>query len=147
MTIGTIRVLKRKYYMRYVDDFVILGKSKEELFELKELIAHYLWHELGLQLREQYFLKETKQGIDFLGYVVKPSHTLVRQRVVNNFKQKKAQFLDECFTDGTCSLEDALRFKEINASYYGHIKHADSFRLMKKYGLEKWISRGKPIPT
>lgn len=92
MTIGTIRVLKRKYYMRYVDDFVILGKSKEELFELKELIAHYLWHELGLQLREQYFLKETKQGIDFLGYVVKPSHTLVRQRVVNNFKQKKHSF-------------------------------------------------------
>jgi len=137
------RVLKRKYYMRYVDDFVILGQSKEELFELKEQIAHYLWKALGLQLREQYFLKETKQGIDFLGYVVKPSHTLVRQRVVNNFKQKKAQFLEECFEDGTCSLEDALRFKEINASYFGHIKHADSFRLMKKYGLEDWISRGK----
>jgi len=50
----------------------------------------------------------------------------------DNFKQKKSQF-----------LEDAKKFKEINASYYGHIKHADSYRLMKKYGIEGWINRGK----
>jgi len=138
------RKLKRKYYLRYVDDFVILGESKEELFVLKDEIAYYLQHELELSLRERFYLKSTKEGIDFLGYVVRPTHTLVRQRVVNNFKQKKAKFLEECFDeDKTCSFEDAMKFKEINASYYGHIKHADSFRLMKKYGLKNWLNRGK----
>jgi len=59
--------------------------------------------------------------------------------VVNNFKYKKAQFLDNCFVDGTCNLEDATKFKEINASFYGHIKHADSSKLMKKYEIKNWL--------
>lgn len=74
-----------------------------------------------------------------MGYIVKPSHTLVRQRVVNNFKYKKAKFLDNCFADGTCSLDDAIEFKKINASFYGHIKHADSFLLMEKYQVKNWL--------
>lgn len=133
------RTLKVKYYMRYVDDMILLGESKEELDDIKAKIVIYLREELNLKLREQYFLRPTKRGIDFLGYVVRPTHTLVRQRVVNNFKYKKAQFMDNCFVDGTCSLEDALKFREINASFYGHIKHADSSRLMKKYRVKNWL--------
>ena len=133
------RKLKVKYYMRYVDDMVLLGRTKDELLRWKNEIENYLGVYLKLELRERFYLRKTKEGIDFLGYVVKPSHTLVRQRVVNNFKYKKAHFLDNCFTDGTCSLEDALKFKEINASFYGHAKHADSFWLMKKYQIKNWM--------
>ena len=141
------RSLKVKYYMRYVDDFILLAKSKIELLDLKDEIENYLRYELKLQLRDRYFLKQTKQGIDFLGYIVKPTHTLVRQRVVNNFKYKKAKFLDECFNEvkslfplnKTCSLEDAKKFKELNASYYGHFKHADSYKLIQKYQMKNWI--------
>ncbi|HHB95288.1 MAG TPA: hypothetical protein ENK88_09130 [Campylobacterales bacterium] len=133
------RVLKVKYYMRYVDDMVLLGRSKEELEDIKINIVTYLRYELKLQLREQFYLRPTKRGIDFLGYVVKPTHTLVRQRVVNNFKYKKAQFLESCFKDGTCSLEDATKFREINASFYGHSKHANSSKLMDKYQIKNWL--------
>lgn len=133
------RKLKVKYYLRYVDDMVFLGRTKEELNTWKDLIEEYLAEVLKLELRELFFLKSTTEGIDFLGYIVKPSHTLVRQRVVNNFKYKKAQFLDKNFTNGTCSLEDALKFKEVNASFYGHVKHADSSLLMKKYQIKNWM--------
>jgi len=133
------RKLKAKYYMRYVDDMVLLGRTKEELVKWKHEIEIYLKEVLKLELRELFFLKSTKEGIDFLGYIVKPSHTLVRQRVVNNFKYKKAQFLDNCFHNGTCAYEDAMKFKEVNASFYGHAKHADSFSLMKKYQIKNWM--------
>ena len=133
------RTLKVKYYLRYVDDMVFLGRTREELLEWKRKIEVYLKTVLNLELRERFFVKPTHSGIDFLGYVVKPSHTLVRQRVVNNFKHKKAQFLDSCFENGTCSLEDALKFKELNASFYGHVKHADSFTLLQKYHVKNWI--------
>ena len=133
------RQLRVKYYMRYVDDMVLLGRSKEELLAWKIAIENYLKEKLQLELRERFFLKRTKDGIDFLGYIVKPSHTLIRQRVVNNFKYKKAKFLDNCFVDGTCSLNDAIEFKKINASFYGHAKHADSFMLMKKYQIKNWL--------
>jgi hypothetical protein len=137
------RKLKVKYYMRYVDDMVLLGRSKDELNSLKIEIEKYLKNNLNLKLREQYYLRHIKRGIDFLGYIVKPTHTLVRQRVVNNFKYKKAKFLTDCFINGTCSFEDALKFKEINASFYGHIKHADSYKLMKKYQIENWLKKKK----
>ena len=138
------RKLKIKYYMRYVDDMVFLGETKEELTQLKIKVEHYLKDTLQLELRDAFFLKKTTQGIDFLGYIVRPTHVLVRQRVVNNFKYKKAQFLETKFRDdGTCSKEDGLRFKEINASFYGHIRHADSFSLMKKYKIKNWIKDKK----
>jgi len=136
--------LSVKYYMRYVDDMILLGRSKEELEYIKREIVIYLQDKLQLQLREKFYLCQIKQGIDFLGYIIKPSHILVRQRVVNNFKYKKAQFLDNCFVDRkTCSFEDAKKFKAINASFYGHIKHADSYKLMEKYQVENWIRNKK----
>lgn len=133
------RRLKVKYYLRYVDDMVLLGRSKEELKKWKVEIETYLKEVLKLELRDLSFLKSTKDGIDFLGYVVKPSHTLVRQRVVNNFKYKKSHFLRTSFVEGTCNLENALRFKTVNASFYGHVKHADGFSLMKKYEVKNWM--------
>jgi retron-type reverse transcriptase len=133
------RRLKVKYYMRYVDDMVLLGKSKEELTLMNKEIENYLRDKLNLTLRQRYFLRPCKSGIDFLGYVTKPTHTLVRQRVVNNFKYKKARFLDSAFIDGYCNKEDAQKFKEINASFYGHIKHADRQRLGNKYQVENWL--------
>jgi hypothetical protein len=137
------RRLKVKYYMRYVDDMILLGRSKDELNSLKKEIVFYLRDRLKLELREQFYLRLVKEGIDFLGYVTRPNYTLVRQRVVNNFKYKKAKFLDSCFVDGTCSFEDAKEFKTINASFYGHIKYADSSKLMEKYQVENWIRNKK----
>ena len=137
------RQLKVKYYMRYVDDMVLLGRSKEELDYIKREIVLYLRDNLKLELREQFYQRSVERGIDFLGYIVRPTHTLVRQRVVNNFKYKKAQFLENTFKEGTCSLEDATKFREINASFYGHIKHADSDRLTKKYEVKNWLKENK----
>jgi hypothetical protein len=74
------RQLKIKYYMRYVDDMVLLGRSKEELNDIKREIIVYLRDGLQLELREDFYLSSIKNGIDFLGYIVRPTHTLIRQR-------------------------------------------------------------------
>ena len=42
--------LKAKYYIRYVDDFVILHQSKEQLEIWKKQINHFLNTELKLEL-------------------------------------------------------------------------------------------------
>jgi len=36
------RILKRRYYIRYMDDFLIFGESKQELWQVKEAIAGFL---------------------------------------------------------------------------------------------------------
>jgi retron-type reverse transcriptase len=88
------RTLKVRRYIRYVDDFVLFDEDPGRLTVLREQIAEYLHRELGLSLREDSRLRAHTQGLDFLGYIIRPDYILVRRRVVNNFKRKKARYLE-----------------------------------------------------
>jgi retron-type reverse transcriptase len=121
------RVLKGDY-VRYVDDFILFGSSKEELEEKKRSIEFVVENNLGLKLKEQFRLRKVESGIDFLGYITFPTHILVRKRVVNNFKYKLAKFIES-----EKSGDEVRKWIEQKASYFGHFKHADSYRLQKKY--------------
>ena len=137
------RDLKVKSYIRYVDDFVLFDNSKDNLLFLKNKIEDYLKNNLSLKLRDDFKIKKMQNGLDFLGYIIRADYTLVRRRVVNNFKFKKAKFLHgyenlKAKTD----LEKIKKFLSIQASFLGHIKHANSFNLLKKTGVtddEKYI--------
>ncbi|MCK4875620.1 MAG: group II intron reverse transcriptase domain-containing protein, partial [Sulfurimonas sp.] len=67
------RVLKMKYYIRYVDDFVLFHKSKERLQGCRKEIEIYLKNNLALELRDDTKLKKVTLGLDFLGYIIRPS--------------------------------------------------------------------------
>lgn len=130
------RKLKVKRYLRYVDDFVLFDSSKERLELLKVEIERYLAQELHLQLREDSKLKKHNDGLDFLGYVIRPNYTLVRQRVVKNFKKKKANYLNKYEQKkGKMKLEEIKRFLSVQASFVSHSKHANSFNLLNKVGV------------
>ncbi|MEA3315590.1 MAG: RNA-directed DNA polymerase, partial [Campylobacterota bacterium] len=132
------RKLKVKRYIRYVDDFILFGNSKEELMEKYYKIVDYLKTELDLNLRDRYIIRKNSDGLDFLGYIVRPNYTLTRKRVVNNFKYKKAKFLTKYEElDGKIDLKEIKEFQSINASFLGHIKHSNSYNLAKKVGLKK----------
>ncbi len=129
------RKLKVKRYIRYVDDFVLFDESKERLKWLKEQIETYLQKELKLTLREDVKLKKHSDGLDFLGYIIRPHYVLVRQRVINNYKRKKAQYLQDYENQkGEMSLSEIKVFLSVKASFVGHIKHANSYNLNKKVG-------------
>lgn len=81
--------LKVRYYLRYVDDFVILGKSSEELKNCLEQIQSFLRKELYLELHPQKIrINKCKTGIDFCGYIVWSKSIIVRPRVVQSFRKK-----------------------------------------------------------
>lgn len=129
------RVLKVKHYIRYVDDFVLFDSSKERLRKAYSEIKNYLLRYLGLELRGDTKLKKHTEGLDFLGYIIRPTHLLVRKRVVNNYKCKKAQYLESYEAQrGKMSLEEIKRFLSVQASFASHTKHANSYNLMHKTG-------------
>jgi len=133
------RELKMKY-IRYVDDFVLFSSDKTRLLSCKVEIEGYLDKMLRLSLRADSKLAKVSEGLDFLGYIIRPKYILSRQRVVNSFKQKKAQFLENNFAKSEyCLEEEAKKFKAINASFYGHLKHANSYKLMQKYQIKEWL--------
>lgn len=137
------RELKIKHYLRYVDDFVLFHKDKNQLIEAKRKIEKYLKDNLDLYLRDDFKLKQNSHGLDFLGYIIRPNYLLVRNRVVNNFKYKKAKYLKRYEAlKGNMSLEEIKQFLCVQASYKGHCSHANSYNLIQKTGgfdEEKYI--------
>lgn len=126
------RELKVKYYIRYVDDFVLFDTSKERLQTLKHKIEVYLYENLSLTLRDDFKLKNINQGLDFLGYVVREHYTLVRKRVIKNYKFKKAKYLERYEKEeGKMDFELIKAFLAVQSSFTGHCKHANSYKLLK----------------
>lgn len=114
-------------YVRYVDDFIILDENRSRLEKAIYEISYFLKENLDLYLcKDKTILQPTKKGIDFLGYFIKPTHTLVRQKVVKRFKNKL--YLHRNNEDGLFSISDIPMIR----SYLGHFSHANSFNLRKK---------------
>lgn len=80
--------LKARYYVRYCDDVVLLSTDKGELEGWEREIRRFLAVRLRLQLNERRKLRPVSDGIDFLGYIVRPDYLLVRRRVVGALRER-----------------------------------------------------------
>lgn len=124
--------LKARYYLRYVDDFVLLSPDASELSTWQARIEEFLITQLKLRLHpKRRKLLPISNGIDFLGYIIRPRYILVRRRVVNNLKEKIRQFRQD-------RVKDFRKFYDSVASYWGHFKHANSYRLINKLAKGGW---------
>ena len=117
-------------YVRYVDDLVLIDENRDKLKSFIKKVDEFLKEQLDMRLhRGKICLQETRKGVDFLGYFIKPTHTLVRQKVVRRFKNKFFKILDE--KTGFIELSDIPMIK----SYQGHFSHANSYNLQKRFGI------------
>ena len=128
--------LKRRYYVRYCDDFLIMDKSPERLEQVKRDIDEFVKHRLNLFLNKKHGkVLPVSNGIDFLGYIIRQDYMLARRRVVNNLKEKLNWFEDRLVSE----KEDVKivkydyvlleKLRSVIASYLGHLKWADTYRL------------------
>lgn len=116
-------VLRVKHYFRYADDMVILSPSKPELHALLGKIRSYLATELKLEVKGNYqVFPVSARSIDFVGYRLYHTHTLLRKSIKQNFARKLSK--------GTN--------RQVLASYMGWAGHCDSRHLLKKltHGLQ-----------
>ena len=63
--------------------FTEVPENREELAECERRIEAFLSAHLSLRLNERRKLRPVSDGIDFLGYIVRPGYLLVRGRVVD----------------------------------------------------------------
>lgn len=83
-------VLRAKFYIRYVDDFVILHKDKRVLEYYLKHIRKFL-PSLKIKLHpDKTEIHALRNGITFLGYRVFFHYRLLRQRNIRYFKKKLA---------------------------------------------------------
>lgn len=81
--------LRAKYYIRYVDDFVVLHQSKNQLIIWKQLIDKFLKNKLKLNLHpNKSRIVNLSRGVDFVGFRNFYYYKLLRKRNINNMKRK-----------------------------------------------------------
>ena len=115
-------------YWRYMDDFLILSKSKKELNAVLEEVELFLNFELKLQLNNKTRIAPATGGIDFVGYRIWSSHIKVRKDTAKRIT-KACKFFRKAFANGWMSAED-VRVRLM--SYMGVLKHANAYGFLKK---------------
>ena len=77
--------LRARHYIRYVDDFILLHESPQQLNAWRADIAAFLPRELGVRLNDsKTILQPIDRGIDFAGQVIKPWHRRIRRRTFHD---------------------------------------------------------------
>ena len=110
--------LRCRHYLRYSDDALILHREKKQLENWKNEIGLFLKNKLELELNiTKTIIRPVSNGIDCLGYIVRPFYILVRRRVINNLKKK--------ILNGTLN-------KQSYVSYLGYFKHANAYKLKQR---------------
>lgn len=124
------------YYVRYMDDFVLVGPDKAWCREkLGQIAAHI--EGLGLRLNPKTGIQPISQGVDFVGYRHWTSHTLPRKSTV---KRAKKQFK---------SLQRRYNAKKVDfeyvrarvVSFTGYMKHCDGKTTLQSI-LDKFVLVG-----
>ena len=119
--------LKERYYIRYMDDFIILHHDKKHLHKLKKDIEHYLNHLLKLNLNKKTCIRPLSTGVEFVGFRIWPTHRKLKKKTALKMK-RRLKYLKNAYSRGE------VDFHDINASvqsYLGILKHFDSHYLRK----------------
>ncbi|MBF0177720.1 MAG: group II intron reverse transcriptase domain-containing protein [Magnetococcales bacterium] len=134
--------LKAQFYVRYCDDFVLLSPSRDKLEHWKGEIEGFLADRLRLELNERSRLRPVTDGIDFLGYIVRPAYMLVRRRVVVSLREKMDWVERELRRRGMNMLDGRSiypwpwplleKVRQWLISYHAHFQHASGYGEWKR---------------
>lgn len=138
--------LKAKYYLRYVDDFVILHHSKLFLRECETKIKLFLTTKLKLELHpDKCQILPLKKGISFLGFRVFHHYKLPRKRNIRKIQCKLKRSLIEYKN----KKRDASSILELLQAWSAYAKWGNTHKLRQRMrnNLEEELINITPTPT
>ena len=115
------RTLKIKSYVRYVDDFILIGLTLDQARESRILCEKFVQDNLNLKL-SHWHIQKIKRGINFVGYRTWKKIKFVRKHSM--YKMKKA-----------------IRKRKIQSiiSLIGHAKGTGTIRYYRKLLIESEV--------
>lgn len=122
-------------YLRYVDDLALFSDSKTRLWAWKNAIVARLAQERLTIHETQAQALPTRCGIPWLGFVVYPTHRLLKRRNAVNFTRRFERNLD-AYQAGQIS------YGELTASVKGWINHV---RYADTWGLREHLFATHPV--
>lgn len=123
-------------YLRYVDDFVLFSDDKRQLQSWRARVIARLAEDRLLVHERSMQVLPTHAGIPWLGFVVYPTHRLLKRRNAVHFRRRLERNLD-AYESGCIS------FAELDASVQGWINHV---RYADTWGLREHMFAAHPLP-
>lgn len=133
--------LRIRYYIRYMDDVIILYHDKKYLHSLKSDIEVFLSDSLALDLNNKTCIRPISTGIDFVGYQLWPTHVKIKKKTALKMK-RRLKYLQKAYSRKEVGLD------EVNASvqsYLGMLKHCNSYKFKKKLLSELVFAKGDAV--
>jgi len=102
---------KIRFYLRYMDDFLLFGNNKQDLKEELQHIHAFLEEKLALSLNPAIQLNRCIKGIPFLGYRIFPGKLLLSGRSKNRFVNQ-FRLYEGKWQNGRWTIETLIRHME-----------------------------------
>lgn len=121
--------LKAPYYIRYVDDFVILHHSTVELEKSLQRIICFLRENLALRLHPtKSRIIPLRSGTEFLGFKIFLHHKLIKLKNKRSFHRTFQEKCEEYFCEGL-SYDSLYDFME---GWIAYAKNADTYAMRQQ---------------
>jgi len=148
------RTLTCRYYLRYVDDMVLLSPNPAELVQWRAEIEAFLQTRLRLTLRPDHQEPfPVGRGIEFVGWKTWWDRRVPRRRTLGNLRGRLQQFEREAVRPALGPFaqridlrrQDAAgsvdRLRPVVASYSGHLRHGAAWReWVRIWDAFPWLS-------
>lgn len=122
------RAMGIKYYIRYMDDIIVLSENKEELHKFRKEFSDFLGDILRLRLNSKTAIRPVSQGIEFVGFRIWPNY--VRLRKGTSLRMKRhLKDIQEHYRNYEITFEKANQTVQ---SYFALLDKCDCGALKKK---------------
>lgn len=131
--------LRIKYYIRYMDDFLLVHSDKQCLVECLIKIRQFLSETLALELNAKTRIDAITRGVEFLGwkFFITDTGKIIRKVKYQSkirFKRRIKKLKQE-YDKEQIKKEEV---KAIFASYRGHLSYGNTYHLRKKVYQDFW---------
>ena len=128
--------LKVRYYLRYMDDFVLIVEDKYIAQHLLKKIRNFLQFNLKLQLNQKTKIFPLSKGIPFTGYITYPTHILPKKENIRRIKKRLRRLL-KLFRDKRIDNERFIMIASgIWNSFKGYMRHCNAYNTTFKFWKE-----------
>jgi retron-type reverse transcriptase len=120
--------MKCKFYVRYMDDFIIWSNDKDFLLKIRDKSKKFLQTELDLKLKAGGIINRVKNGFNFLGYRIFKNKFRLTKRSKERFK-RKFNYYEKLFM---CNNIDEYELQLRMTALFDFVLSADSVFLRKR---------------
>ena len=138
------RVLKAKKYVRYVDDFILIGVTRDQCLEYRKRIIEFLKENLSLELSKS-TIQKVKKGLNFVGYRTWKTKKFIRKYSLYKFRKMVKQ------NNQAAAVSILGHAKHTNSLFYifktleeiqNDIKIPKSFQKIRRQALNHYYAGG-----